>query len=115
MDSGFGNDVGVETVAQVNRVDVVTTRYKIRSVSNSSQGSWSWSTLWIVHREQHSHRRATCVLTYHSKSLYMMVKKTCRKRLTALINTAKRKSHASPDIMPTVQKLELNLVAIRRC
>lgn len=36
---------------------------------------------------------------YHSKSLYMMVKKTCRNRLTALINTANRKSHASPDIM----------------
>ncbi len=36
---------------------------------------------------------------YHSKSLYMMVKKTWRNRLTALINTANRKSHASPDIM----------------
>jgi hypothetical protein len=37
--------------------------------------------------------------TYHSRSLYMMVKKTCRNRLTAFINTANRKSQASPDIM----------------
>ena len=29
----------------------------------------------------------------------MMVKKTCRKRFTAFINTAKRKSHASPDMI----------------
>lgn len=29
MDSGFGNDVGVETVAQVNRVDIVTRGYSI--------------------------------------------------------------------------------------
>ena len=37
--------------------------------------------------------------TYHSKSLYMIVKKTCKKRLTAFISTARRYSHASPDIM----------------
>lgn len=37
--------------------------------------------------------------TYHSKSLYMIVKKTCKKRLTAFISTASRYSHASPDIM----------------
>jgi hypothetical protein len=29
----------------------------------------------------------------------MMVKKTCRKRLTAFMSTANRYSHASPDIM----------------
>ena len=29
----------------------------------------------------------------------MMVKKTCRNKLTALINTASKKSHASPDII----------------
>jgi hypothetical protein len=29
----------------------------------------------------------------------MMVKKTCRKRLTAFISTAKRYNHASPDIL----------------
>jgi hypothetical protein len=29
------------------------------------------------------------------------VKKTCRKRLTAFINTASRYNHASPDIVTT--------------
>lgn len=37
--------------------------------------------------------------TYHSRSLYMMVKKTWRNRLTAFISTAKRYNHASPDMM----------------
>ena len=37
--------------------------------------------------------------TYHSKSLYIIVKKTCKKRLTAFMSTARRYSHASPDIM----------------
>jgi len=37
--------------------------------------------------------------THHSRSLYMIVKKTWRKRLTAFISTANRYSHASPDIM----------------
>jgi hypothetical protein len=37
--------------------------------------------------------------THHSKSEYIMVKNTCRNRLTALIMTAKRYNHASPDIM----------------
>lgn len=29
----------------------------------------------------------------------MIVKKTCRKRLTAFMSTARRYSHASPDII----------------
>ena len=37
--------------------------------------------------------------TYHSKSLYMIVKKTWRKRLTAFISTANRYSQASPDMV----------------
>lgn len=37
--------------------------------------------------------------TYHSKSLYIIVKKTCKKRLTALINTANRYNQASPDMV----------------
>jgi len=41
-------------------------------------------------------------MAYTSKSLYMMVKKTWRKRLTALSNTARRKSHASPVIVAYV-------------
>jgi hypothetical protein len=39
---------------------------------------------------------------YHSKSEYIIVKKTCKNKLTALINTAKRYSHASPDIMTAI-------------
>lgn len=37
--------------------------------------------------------------TYHSKSLYMIVKKTCKNKFTAFMTTANRYSHASPDIM----------------
>lgn len=53
------------------------------------------------------------LVTYHSRSLYMMVKKTWRKRLTALINTARRNSHASPDIISTVEVICLGSVAVR--
>lgn len=45
-------------------------------------------------------------MTYHSKSLYMMVKKTWRNRLTALINTAKRYNQASPDILTVCYALD---------
>lgn len=45
------------------------------------------------------YRRCSMEETHHSKSLYMMVKKTCRNRLTAFINTASRYNHASPDIV----------------
>ena len=38
-------------------------------------------------------------ITHHSRSLYMIVKKTCRKRLTAFMRTASRYNHASPDIL----------------
>lgn len=40
--------------------------------------------------------------TYHSRSLYMMVKKTCRNRLTAFTNTDSKNNQASPDIMIAV-------------
>src|SRR6266480_519543 len=43
--------------------------------------------------------------TYHSKSLYMIVKKTCKKRLTAFMRTANRYSHASPDIIDRRQQI----------
>lgn len=49
--------------------------------------------------------------TYHSKSLYIMVKKTWRKRFTAFISTARRYNHASPDIIvelrSNVERLQL--------
>jgi hypothetical protein len=63
------------------------------------------------HRPGHVRRVSSRILrglrdreieTYHSRSLYMMVKKTCRKRLTAFISTANRYNQASPDIMMAV-------------
>ena len=39
------------------------------------------------------------MIAHHSRSLYIIVKKTCKNRFTALINTANRYSHASPDII----------------
>ena len=50
-------------------------------------------------REGERERWKVTVMTYHSRSLYMMVKKTWRNRFTALINTANRYNHASPDIL----------------
>jgi hypothetical protein len=49
------------------------------------------------HQIHHVNDRYDC--TYHSKSLYIIVKNTWRKRLTAFINTAKRYNHASPVIV----------------
>ena len=79
MDSSFWDNVCVESVAEVYRIDVITVHISnnIRPQGNSA---------------------------YHSKSLYMIVKKTCRNRLTAFISTASRYSHASPDIMETLFK-----------
>ena len=45
-------------------------------------------------------------LPYHSRSLYMIVKKTWRNRLTAFITTAKRYNHASPDMLATDEASE---------
>ena len=45
-------------------------------------------------------------MTHHSRSLYIIVKKTCRKRLTAFISTASRYSHASPDIICASRPLQ---------
>lgn len=84
MDSDFGDDVGVEAVAEVNRVDVVTGQ---RKVSVSLWDAPEGGALRGTNRP------------YHSKSLYMIVKKTWRKRLTAFTSTAKRYNHASPDIL----------------
>ena len=88
MDHSFGHDVGVESIAKVYRVDIVTIAKD--SVSNAQYfGAIRLYMFW-----ERTERD-----TYHSKSLYIMVKKTCRKRLTAFISTARRYSHASPDII----------------
>lgn len=81
MYSRLGDNISVQAVAELDRVDIVTaenqsvmTPMRISRVSCGGR-----------HRQ-----RATGVVAYHSKSLYMMVKKTWRKRLTALTNTANR-------------------------
>lgn len=75
MDGSFRYDVGVEAVAKVDGIDVIATR-TISSV-----------------------RERANAVTDHSRSLYMMVKKTWRNRFTALIRTANKYSHASPDMV----------------
>jgi hypothetical protein len=56
VDGSFGDDVGVEAVAEVNRVDVVAERRMGQHWvwQGGEEGTWA----------------------YHSRSLYMMVKKT---------------------------------------
>jgi hypothetical protein len=61
----FRDDVHVEFIAQVNRIDVVAL------LSETTE-------------------------SYASKSLYMIVKNTCRNRLTAFTMTLNKYSHASP-------------------
>lgn len=99
MDRGFGDNVGVQTVAEVNRVDVVTT------VPHES-ASMSFPSLMCFPTESfHSARFGRDPFfspdfspphttqrrpTHHSKSLYIIVKNTWRNKLTALINTDNR-------------------------
>ena len=78
MYGSFWYNVCIKAVAEIDRIDIITTLPDQCVVQNESTARGR---------------------TYHSKSLYIMVKKTCRKRLTALISTASRYSHASPDII----------------
>ncbi len=84
---GLGDDVCVQAVAQVDGVDVVTVQCAQQLAS-----------------APHMQTTTRGETAYHSKSLYMMVKKTCRNRLTAFMRTASRKSHASPDIVPVYRR-----------
>lgn len=88
MDSGFGDDVGVQAVTEIDRVDVVAGA-KLACADQGTGYVAKEAMPWLV-----------CLgLTYHSRSLYMIVKKTCRNRLTAFISTANRYNHASPVIL----------------
>jgi len=84
----FRHDVGVESVAEVDRVDVVTIRIEELSLN----------CIDSIRAGAPEHI-SSLGYTHHSKSLYMIVKKTWRKRLTAFMSTASRYSHASPDIL----------------
>jgi hypothetical protein len=93
VNGGFGDDVSVEAVAKVDGVDIVTaTKIRFGQIGAclacaGSEGRLGSSKCAGLGGDAH-----------HSKSLYMIVKKTCKKRLTAFINTASRYNHASPDI-----------------
>jgi len=95
VDGCFGNDVGVQAVAEVDWVDVVT----IEQVSvgfvcivivylDVFQAGKKAQPLSHADDESQKCKKQGC--PYHSRSLYMMVKKTWRKRLTAFIKTAIR-------------------------
>ena len=74
MYSGFRYNICVESVAEVDRVDIITGGRRVSLTF-----------------ERYCHHHSKCVGNpYHSKSLYIIVKKTCRKRLTAFMRTAKR-------------------------
>ena len=91
MNGSFRNDVRVEAVAEIDRVDVVT---------GSAGGISRHQGLNKIHAfPKGTCKHTACCGTYHSRSLYMIVKKTWRKRLTAFIRTASRYSHASPVIV----------------
>jgi hypothetical protein len=85
MDSGFGNDVGVEAVTEVDGVDVVAGAKLALGQQGAAASSICDDTVSGA--------------THHSRSLYMIVKKTWRNRLTAFISTANRYNHASPVIV----------------
>lgn len=108
VNGGFGDDVGVETVAEINGVDVVTVEGKKKrrmsahelNSSQSFQCSWPRFHIFIPPHDQPPATKPTRTtldpdkwkgeISYHSKSLYIIVKKTCKNRLTALINTDSR-------------------------
>jgi len=93
VDGGLGDDVGVQAVAEVDRVNVVTgAKLACACIWARSANS---SFVKLCRAAAPEEQRCT----HHSRSLYIMVKKTCRNRLTALINTARRYNHASPVIM----------------
>jgi hypothetical protein len=88
VDGGFGDDVGVKAVAEVDGVDVVAGA----KLACADHGT-------AVSRRLLRHGLVYLGWTHHSRSLYMIVKKTCRNKLTAFMSTANRYSHASPVIV----------------
>lgn len=87
LDAGFGDDIGIEAVAEVNGIDVVA-----GNTENESK-----VMLVSIMKLILAKTFKTCSMqTDHSRSLYIIVKKTWRNRLTALIRTARRYSQASP-------------------
>lgn len=120
MNRGFGNNVRVQTVAKIDRIDVVTVSFKLaffqdimKLIPSSSKRpihmpiAYSPTLYPSISRPSASRlppfrgpsSDKVAVKAYHSRSLYIIVKNTCKNRLTALISTANRYNHASPDII----------------
>ena len=110
MHRGFRDDIGVETVAKIDRINVVTAQHialarvhlhaHILPPFRARTASLIMiATIILGPRNPQSSTGEEKRQTHHSRSLYMIVKKTCKNRLTALMSTANRYSHASPDIM----------------
>ena len=93
VDGGFWNDVGVEAVAEVNRVDIIA-MIIVKTLSHGSANaldeSRNYSGNIRTSQSTVNRERRLVGIRYHSKSLYMMVKNTWRKRLTAFTRTARR-------------------------
>ena len=115
MNRSLWDDVGIEAVAKVNRIDIVTgvvvrmlasvgvlrnNFFPLRFVQflQLDYGTLLWAQ--NASSEEGTLRGKDCA-TDHSKSLYMIVKKTCRNRLTALSSTERRYSHDSPVMVIT--------------
>jgi len=115
VDGSFGDDVRVQAVAEVDGVDVVTTggallaavfgtAIRVQGINDVASQALSRVLFLFVTRQdearQHEEskerrkkkkkKQERGARAYHSRSLYIMVKKTWRKRLTAFISTAKR-------------------------
>lgn len=69
MNGGLGDDVGVQTVAKIDRVDVVTAQEMERHELAMTLHSTARKLGARACRMQDNR-------TYHSRSLYMIVKKT---------------------------------------
>ena len=107
MNRGFRDDIGIETVAKIDRINVVTVCHarlaRVLCYAHVSPSFRAWQSSTVYERRDFGIPQPYGVGrrrdTHHSRSLYMIVKKTWRNRLTALISTANRYNHASPDIM----------------
>lgn len=73
MHSSLGNDVGVESVAEVNGVDVVA---RDRKLAPGLIVRWQACAQMLPTQSLMLEYGPSNVMTYHSKSLYIMVKKT---------------------------------------
>ena len=81
MNGGFGNDVGVEAVAEVDRVDIVTADQTVSKYSHGERMRLMRSRPsddqgMIRQRMNRQEKKSIARGAYHSKSLYMIVKKT---------------------------------------